>query len=323
MMLGLSASVFFAVTFVLNQAMSLQGGDWLWTASLRYIFMVPLLFLALAMSRQKLRPIVREIRRAPLSWMGWSMVGFGLFYAPLTFASQYSPGFVVAAVWQTTIIAGALLTPLLSSRSGPEEKRKRPRRAIWTSLVILVGIGLIEGARASSLDLRTLLWGVLPVLIAACAYPIGNRQMMEVVSGRLDALSRVTGMTIASLPLWVVLAGVGYARTGLPSRHESVDTFVVALSSGVIATVLFFKATDLARGQNQRLAGVEATQAGEVVFALVGQWILWPHTGVAWPSLLGLAVVASGIVWHSIQSRKPLEDAVPVSIHQASRNGSG
>ncbi|ABS22278.1 hypothetical protein Bcer98_2005 [Bacillus cytotoxicus NVH 391-98] len=35
---------FFAFTFILNPAMDLQGGSWIWSASLRYYFMVPLLF---------------------------------------------------------------------------------------------------------------------------------------------------------------------------------------------------------------------------------------------------------------------------------------
>ena len=34
--LGILASLFFAVTFILNHAMEMQGGSWLWSASLRY-----------------------------------------------------------------------------------------------------------------------------------------------------------------------------------------------------------------------------------------------------------------------------------------------
>lgn len=32
-LLGVLASFFFSVTFVLNQSMASSGGDWLWTAS--------------------------------------------------------------------------------------------------------------------------------------------------------------------------------------------------------------------------------------------------------------------------------------------------
>ncbi len=41
--IGVLAAVFFAVTFVLNRSMELSGGSWLWSASLRYFFMVPFL----------------------------------------------------------------------------------------------------------------------------------------------------------------------------------------------------------------------------------------------------------------------------------------
>lgn len=34
--IGVLSAFFFSSTFVLNRAMSLQGGNWVWTASLRY-----------------------------------------------------------------------------------------------------------------------------------------------------------------------------------------------------------------------------------------------------------------------------------------------
>ncbi len=43
--IGILASFFFAFTFVLNRAMDLEGGSWIWSASLRYYFMVPMLLL--------------------------------------------------------------------------------------------------------------------------------------------------------------------------------------------------------------------------------------------------------------------------------------
>ncbi len=39
--LSILASSFFSITFVLNQLMSVEGGYWLWTASLRFLFMIP------------------------------------------------------------------------------------------------------------------------------------------------------------------------------------------------------------------------------------------------------------------------------------------
>ena len=37
--LGVAAALFFSSTFVLNRAMSLEGGSWVWSASLRYGWM--------------------------------------------------------------------------------------------------------------------------------------------------------------------------------------------------------------------------------------------------------------------------------------------
>ena len=43
MLTGLAAGLFFSSTFVLNRAMSLEGGHWYWSAALRYFYMVILL----------------------------------------------------------------------------------------------------------------------------------------------------------------------------------------------------------------------------------------------------------------------------------------
>ena len=45
--LGILGSFFFAFTFILNRSMNLGGGYWLWSASLRYLFMLPMLWLLL------------------------------------------------------------------------------------------------------------------------------------------------------------------------------------------------------------------------------------------------------------------------------------
>ena len=45
--LGVLSSLFFAFTFILNKQMNNSGGLWSWSASLRYIFMLPILFVIL------------------------------------------------------------------------------------------------------------------------------------------------------------------------------------------------------------------------------------------------------------------------------------
>jgi protein-S-isoprenylcysteine O-methyltransferase Ste14 len=63
---------------------------------------------------------------------------------------------------------------------------KIPLGALYISLLILLGVVLIQLQKANSLTFNTVVIGVLPVVIAAFAYPLGNRKMMEVCSGRLD-----------------------------------------------------------------------------------------------------------------------------------------
>ena len=104
------ASLFFSSTFILNRAMDLSGGSWIWSAVLRYLFTLPFLVLIVIL-RRNVRALFDDMRSSPLEWLLWSSIGFGLFYAPLCFAATYSPAWLVAGTWQITIVAGSLLVP--------------------------------------------------------------------------------------------------------------------------------------------------------------------------------------------------------------------
>lgn len=276
-LIGILASFFFAFTFVLNRSINLSGGYWLWSACLRYLFTLPLLLLIL-LPKKGVAPVIAHIRRHPLRWLLWSTVGFGLFYAPLTFASAFGASWLVAATWQLTIVAGALLTPLFG--------KKIPLKALALSCFILVGVALLQLENATSLSMADAARCLVPVLIAAFSYPLGNRKTMELCAGELSTLQRVFGMTLCSMPFWLVLSGAAALNGGAPPAGQLVQSFFVALFSGVIATLLFFYATDLVKHDPRRLALVEATQSGEVVFTLLmGVFIL----GDAPPSALGCA----------------------------------
>ena len=58
--LGIAASFFFAFTFILNQQMNLSGGSWLWSSSLRYIFMLPIL-LIIMITKNQLTDVLKDI----------------------------------------------------------------------------------------------------------------------------------------------------------------------------------------------------------------------------------------------------------------------
>ena len=305
---GILASWFFAVTFILNRAMDLSGGSWIWSAALRYFFMLPPLVI-IVMLRGNLRPLLADLYKRPVLWLGWSTVGFGLFYAPLCFAAAFGPSWLVASTWQVTIVAGSLLAPFfyaeMQTEKGIQKVRARiPVRSLTMSMLILLGVALIQMQQARVLTLKELLLGILPVIAAAFAYPLGNRKMMAACGQRFDTYQRVLGMTLASVPFWLVLAVLGFAKVGAPSAGQMIQTLVVAISSGVIATVLFFSATDMTQGNPHKLAAVEATQSGEVVFALVGE-IVFLHGGYpnSW-SLVGILLVILGMVLHSLIGHK-------------------
>ena len=260
---GILGALFFAFTFIFNRSMNLSGGSWMWSASLR------------------------------LTWLVWSTVGFGLFYGPLSLASIYGESWFVAATWQITILAGLLLTPLFGQRV--------PGKQLLMTLVILLGIILIQipyfGSGLGSGVVRA----SLLILLAAFAYPLGNRKMMvHCKQDQLSTTQRVLGMTLMSTPFWLLLSVFAGVGAGLPSGGQILQSLIVAVFSGVVATLLFFEATNLVKHNHKQLAVVEATQAGEVLFTLLGGCLF---LGDRLPSLLGflgIAIVTIGIIGNSL-----------------------
>jgi len=230
-----------------------------------------------------------------------------LFYAPLTFAGDYGPSWLIAGTWQITIIAGILVTPLFYSmieNNGNLEKvrNKIPKKSLFISTIILFGIILMQYSRITSVSTNDLIFGFLPVIVAAFSYPLGNRKTMEISGGKLTTFQRILGMTLCSMPTWILILFYGLFRSGIPNNNQIMQSFIVALFSGIIATWLFFKATDIVRKDMKKLAAVESTQSGEIVFSVLGEIIL---LGGALPdifAIFGLLVVIFGMIIHSIRS---------------------
>jgi hypothetical protein len=287
--------------------MELSGGSWMWSASLRYFFMVPFLWL-MVYFRGGLRPLFAEMKSSPVPWFGWSFLAFVLFYAPITFAAAYGPGWLISGTWQLTIVAGVLLAPLfiltVQTKDGVRKVRQQiPLVSLAISGLILLGIVLIQVPHANDVSVRTLLLGIIPVVVAAFAYPLGNRKMMEVCGGRVDTFSRVLGMTLATIPVWLLLAMYALWSVGLPAGSQVFQSFIVGISSGVIATTLFFMATDRVRNHQGKLAAVEATQSVQILFVIAGEMML---LGVPFPepiAFLGLTVIIIGLLLHSFYTK--------------------
>lgn len=306
LLLGLAGSFFFAFTFILNRSMELGGGSWAWSASLRFLLMLPIL-LVMVWHTGGLGKSFSHLRQNLAAYLLWSTVGFGLFYTSVCFAAAYGEGWLVASTWQGTIIAGPLLSPFLLKPSREEAGlpcfRRIPFQAMRWSLLILAGICLMQWEHARAISVRQTVLCVLPLLFGAFMYPLGNRKMMEICGDRVDTVQRVLNMTIASLPFWLALSAWAAYAHGLPGAGQVGQSVLVALLSGVLGTVLFFAATNLVKHDPSRLASVEATQAGEIVFALLGEIVLLSAPLPSGVSLAGICMVIAGMVLHSLRGR--------------------
>lgn len=285
-LVGILAALFFSTTFVLNRAMSLKGGHWVWSASLRYFWMLALLVAGLLAFRRPL--LVETLRLYARHFVFWTLaggVGFGVFYALITFSASYTPGWVVAATWQTTILA----TPVILLAFG----RAVPLRAMLLTLLIFAGVVLVNWEQAAAGSWRDVLLGAVPVLAAAFAYPFGNQLVWEARQGALrrlpkldspsmdDPFCRVLLLTLGSLPLWVILIAV--TTPPPPAMAQVANTALVAIFSGIAATSLFLYARHAARSASE-LAAADCTQSMEVIFSLAGEAVL---LGGALPGLMG------------------------------------
>ena len=297
--LGIASSLCFSVTYILNSSMAQSGGNWMWSASLRYLFMLPFL---LVLNAKNLKPVFAAIGSAPGKWILWSTVGFGLFYAPMAFASAYGPSWLVAGSFQFTYLAGALITPLFRDESG--KRQKIPVQLFPAFAVIIAGVFLLQFDQMKDAGLNTTLLFAIPVLLCAFSYPLGNRKVMELAAGKLTTLQRVLAMTVCSLPFWLIMAITATCRVGLPSASQAGQALAVAVISGVIATTVFFKATDMVRMHPQRLALVESTQCGDLIFSLLGGILLLGDPLPGLPGWFGLALIVGGMIVNSLLSTK-------------------
>ncbi len=296
---GILAALFFSTTFVLNRAMSLEGGHWVWSASLRYFWMIALLAIwIIATGKARLGlDALRLFRKHIFFWILAGSVGFGVFYALITFSSAYAPGWVVAATWMTTILA----TPIVLLGFG----RKVPLKALALTLLIFLGVLLINAELAAETSITDMLMGALPVLVAAFAYPFGNQLVWEARKGEKswlpsmnnpamdDSICRVLMLTLGSLPLWILL--ILFTQPPAPSTGQIMQTAIVALCSGVIATSLFLYARHQAQSASE-LAAADCTQSMEVLFSLGGEALLLGHVAPGLMGWTGIGLTMLGLI---------------------------
>ena len=230
-LIGILAAFFFSITFILNHAMSSEGGSWLFSASLRFIFMYPFLLMMVIWNRKGRHHIILlHIKQNFFRWLLWSSLGFVFFYVPITCVSNYSPGWLISATWQLTIICGLFTAPFFyiyiqQGQSTIKMRERIPWRSLATSSIMILGVIIVQIPHISNIELHIFLLSVIPLMIAAFCYPLGNRKMMVVVGNDLNTIERIYGMTLVTLPLWLIIFLIGVATQGLPSSNQITQTF--------------------------------------------------------------------------------------------------
>ncbi len=295
-LLGFVGALFFSTTFVINRAIGLAGGHWIWTAVLRYVWAL-LMLGGFFLVKGSLGDVWAAFRRHMLFWVIAGSIGYGAFYASMSYASTKAPGWIVACTMQSTILA----SPIVLLGFGGRVRRT----GVALLLLIFLGIVFVNLDHRTSSSLTQLI-GVAPVLIAAFAYPLGNQIVQEGKSGGRgwipsvddpitnDSAARVLLMTMGSIPFWIAL--MLWPHPALPTSQQMVGTAVVALCGTVIGTSIFLKARQSVGRDPNAIAKVDATQAGYTAFSLIGEVLF---LGGALPGLLGvvgLVLVLGGLV---------------------------
>ncbi|WP_187264742.1 multidrug resistance efflux transporter family protein [Pontibacter beigongshangensis] len=300
---GALAGVFFSSTYILNSFLASTGGHWAWTTGLRTTLLVLLLGLLLQMQGQ-LKQLLQVMGTTIWVWIGWGSVAFGLTYFFLTYGAMFGPGWLVAGVFQFTIVAGILIAPFIYK----DGRARIPVRALLLSVLILMGIVLMQWSqREGSYTTGQLLTCVGLVLTAAFLWPLANRKLMlhlEVTQQKLSAMQRVAGTAIGSLPFNLLLMGYGYSEAGWPSEQQVLAVSVIAVSSGVLGCIFFFKAMHMVRTDGAAMAAVEATQSLEILVTVIGEVLL---LGIAWPGWsgnFGMMLIMGGLLLYSVPARR-------------------
>lgn len=302
-LLGLLASAFFSATFILNRTMSLSGGHWLWSSSLRYVYMLLLLIILIGINKgvAHLQDVIKIFIRYFKFWLLAGSIGFGVFYSFLCYAADHAPGWVVAGTWQITVIATPIVLLFF--------KEKVPRHGVYFSVLIFIGIFIIQYYnKESEFAVKYFVYGVIPVVISAFAFPIGNQLLNFAKHGNHplvphidssllhDAPTCVLLMTMGSMPFWALL--LLWVAPAPPLKNQLINTFIVAVSSGIIATSIFYKARNSSKSPYV-ISGVDATQSGAIVFSLVGEILLLKGALPQLSSVVGIILIVAGIIGYS------------------------
>jgi drug/metabolite transporter (DMT)-like permease len=164
-----------------------------------------------------------------------------------------------------------------------------------------IGHNQLLSTKASPLSTDNLVAIDHPASVISAAQ-IPARSMLQKLIARIPAIetellqnafNKVWLMTLGSLPFWLILGII--VRPTAPSTSQLFNTLLVAVLAGVAATSIFFYARERAETSSE-VAGVDSTQASEVIFALIGGILLLNNTLPSAMGLSGIGLIMLGLI---------------------------
>lgn len=289
LLIGALSSLFFSATFLINKIISNDGGHWFYSASLRYFYTI--FFLAILIILLKgwkyFKSVIDEYLSNIRFWSISGTIGFGIFYAMICFAADYSPAWILVTTWQLTIFASIFVLMLFG--------KKASKSTFFTTILVVIGISAVNLSHFEISNPSSLFYSVLPVLIAAFAFPIGNQMVWEEKKKRNvpilnNAFAKVFLLTLGSSPLWIIL--FIFIDVGTPSQTQLINVAMISILSGIIATSLFLYVRSKADTVSKIMI-VDATISAEVIFTLVFEVLF---LNAVFPNMIGILGIILTIV---------------------------
>ena len=295
--IGLLSSLFFTVTFLINRSISLEGGHWFYSGGLRLIYAI--VFFSVGFIIFKGFPYFKLIIKEYLDnfkfWTIAGTIGFGFFYSLLCYSAAFSPAWIVATTWQITIISSLFILTFFG---------KKLSKRIWSyTIFIFLGIILVNASYFDINNIKTLLLGSIPVIIASFCYPLGNQMVWEEKHKRKEvkkdlkiidnSFAKVFLLMLGSFPFWIILYFL--CDPVSPKLSQYISVAVITIISGIIATSLFLYARSNAN-TSSKLMLVDSTQASQVFFALSGEMIFFNATFPNIIGIIGLLITVIGLI---------------------------
>ncbi|GAF58523.1 LOW QUALITY PROTEIN: membrane protein [Psychrobacter sp. JCM 18902] len=188
-------------------------------------------------------------------------------------------------VWQVSYNARKLVPSYQHSKNYPSQRDKNHLTYYRSTCVVSYDLYGGRGRFLKPPLCSNLTSSLLQTLIARI--PAIKTTLLQ------NAFNKVWLMTLGSLPFWLVLGLV--VHPDLPDTKQVFNTLLVALLAGVAATSIFLYAREKAETSSE-VAGVDATQASEVIFALIGGMLLLNNTLPSAMGLIGIALIIVGLI---------------------------